>query len=201
MTPDELAAALTERLRRRGVNALPEDVRSFTADIGQCVTGAPDLDQWADRFNQARQPDLRLSSDNPSLGSVPRILAVFLALGGCFWGLLLAPWVFQPGVSPSALLDVGPGYLVTAAYIVRSLCTPPLWTRRVIWVASLLVQGTWLAWAAWAIAEKVLAGRTVSEPALPVLWWLFATAASAVGLLTERRKPAKRDATTNNPPQ
>ncbi len=83
--------------------------------------------------------------DDSIPGAVPRVLAVLLALGGCFWGLLLSPWVFRPGVSLSALASVGPGYLVTAAYIVRSLCTPPLLARRVIWVASLLTQGAWLA--------------------------------------------------------
>jgi len=96
-------------------------------------------------------------------------------------------------------MDVAPGYLVTAAYIVRCLCTPPLWARRVIWVASLLVQGTWLAWITWAIAERVMAGRTVNESPLPVMWWLFATAASAVALLTERPKPAEPTATADRP--
>lgn len=56
MSPDDFAVALADRLRGRGVSALPEDVRSFTADIGQRLTEAPDIDRWADLFTQTRRP-------------------------------------------------------------------------------------------------------------------------------------------------
>jgi hypothetical protein len=120
-----------------------------------------------------------------------RLLAVLLALGGCFWGLLLSPWIFQPDVSPAAISGFGPGYLITLGYIVRSVSTPPLMVRRLIWGASIIIQGSWLAWIIWAICEQVIAGHTLNEPSLPVVWWLFATVASVVGLLAESAKPTK----------
>jgi hypothetical protein len=121
-----------------------------------------------------------------------RSLAVLLALGGCFWGLLLSPWLFRPEVSPLAVAVFGPGYLVTLGYIVRSVSTPPLMARRLIWGISIIVQGCWLAWIVWGISEKVMAGHTSNEPSLPVAWWLFATAASVVGLLAEGAKPTNQ---------
>lgn len=116
----------------------------------------------------------------------PRTLAVVLALGGCFWGLFVSPLL----VSPLAVAVFGPGYLVTLGYIVRVVSTPSLTTRRLIWVGSLLVQGAWLAWFAWAVIERLAAGGTVNEPLLPFAWWAFAVLASVVGLLTERPNPA-----------
>ena len=124
---------------------------------------------------------------------LPRLLAVLLALGGCFWGLLLSPWIFRPGVSPAAISGFGPGYLVTLGYIVRSVSTPPLIARRLIWAGSIMVQGSWLVWIVWAIFEQVLAGHTLNEPVLFVAWWLFATATSVVGLLAEGPKQAEPD--------
>jgi hypothetical protein len=200
MTPDDFAAALSDRLRRRGPIAFPEDVRSFTADIGQRMTDAPDMDQWVELFVRARQPPALVTSGSwERVGQehergrqlalwLPWTLAYVLALGGCFWGLLLSPWLFRPDVSPLAVVIFGPGYLVTLGYIVRSVCTPPLMARRLIWIASLLVQGAWLAWFAWALVEKIAAGGAPNEPALPVAWWVFATAASAIGLFTEKSK-------------
>jgi hypothetical protein len=122
-----------------------------------------------------------------------RLLAVLLALGGCFWGLLLSPWMLRPDVSPAAVAVFGPGYLITLGYIIRSVSTPPLVVRRLIWSASIIIQGSWLAWTIWAICEQVITGHTLNEPSLPTAWWVFATAASVVGLLAEGAKPTKPD--------
>jgi hypothetical protein len=69
---------------------------------------------------------------------VARLLAILLALGGCYWGVLLSPWMLRADVSPLAIAIYGPGYLVTLGYIVRSLTTPPPPARILIWVSSLL---------------------------------------------------------------
>jgi hypothetical protein len=100
---------------------------------------------------------------------VPRLLAVLLVLGGCFWGLLLSPWLFRPGVSPLAWAIFGPGYAVTLGYIIRSVSTPSLTARRLIWTASILVQGSWLAWVVWGMSGKIVAGQMPNEP---VPWWV-----------------------------
>ena len=122
---------------------------------------------------------------------MPRLLAILLALAGCFWSLLLAPWFFRPTVSPVAVLLFGPGYLVTLGYIIRSVSTPALTTRRLIWVVSLVVQGGWLAWIALSMFIGVVTGHSLNEPVLVVSWWVFATAASVVGFLAEKPKKEK----------
>jgi hypothetical protein len=115
---------------------------------------------------------------------VPRSLAVLLALGGCFWGLLLSPWLFRGGVSPLALAVFGPGYLLTVAYIVRSVSTPSVRIRTLTWLGSVFVQGAWLAWDLWGISQAIVAGRSM-PPVLPTAWWIFATGASAIALFAE----------------
>jgi hypothetical protein len=115
-----------------------------------------------------------------------------LALGGTFWGVLLAPWLFQPGVSPVAWVVFGPGYLVTIGYVIRAIGTPPRGARYLIWVSSLLIQGAWLLWLIWDVTERVAEGRSVNEPSLMAAWWLFATVSSVVGLLTERPTMAEQ---------
>lgn len=116
---------------------------------------------------------------------VPRVLAALLALGGSFFGVLLSPWIFRSDVSPLALAVFGPGYVITLAYFVRMLSTPSLSIRRLIWVASVMVQGTWMVWDLSGISAKIAAGQSVNEPLLPSAWWVLATAASVIGLITE----------------
>src|SRR4029077_20862040 len=70
----------------------------------------------------------------------PRWIAALLALGGSFWGVFLL-LAFGPGV-----LVVPPttaGFVVTAGYWFRAVTVPPMNIRRLIWVASILVQGGW----------------------------------------------------------
>ena len=132
----------------------------------------------------------KVDENRVDLEHVPRILAGVLALGGSCWGILLSPWLFQRDASPLAWVVFGPGYVVTVGYIIRTFSTPPLGVRRLIWIASLLVQGAWLLWIIWGISERLAAGNTVNEPILVVGWWLFATGASVAGLVTEKAKQA-----------
>src|SRR5262249_23471638 len=122
---------------------------------------------------------------------LPRLLAALLALGGCYWGLLLLPWLIRPDVSPLAVAVFGPGYLVTLGYIVRSVSTPPMAARYLIWVGSLLGQGAGLLGLIWGVTEKVAAGGSALNDVVnwATAWLVFATAASVAGLLTERPKP------------
>jgi hypothetical protein len=119
---------------------------------------------------------------------VPRLLAGVLAIGGTFWGFLLSPWLFRPDASPTAWLVFGPGYLVTLSYYLRAFSMPPNEIRLLIWFVSLIVQGAWLLFMLWGIIPDILAGRSINEPSLPLAWWVFATIASAFGLVVDRAK-------------
>jgi hypothetical protein len=115
---------------------------------------------------------------NPRTPSLPRVIAVVLAAGAAFWGGLLLL-----SFGPIVLLPFTPfgwGYIVLAGYIARAVSCPALGVRRVIWGASLLVQGGWLCLG---LADGF--DRAVEKPITP-LWWAFATGASVVALLTER---------------
>ncbi len=126
-------------------------------------------------------------------------LAVVLALGGCFWGVLVSLVFLRAEVSPLAVAVFGSGYLVTVGYIVRSISTPPPGVRVVIWMSSLLVQGAWLLWLMRAVIEKVLAGGSAAGDIGNIFtaWWVFATVASVAGLLADLPKGAEPDATTD----
>jgi hypothetical protein len=45
--------------------------------------------------------------------NIPRVIASLLALGACFWGILLFPVIAQTSEKPMVLLTLGPGYVVT----------------------------------------------------------------------------------------
>src|SRR5262249_26149998 len=101
---------------------------------------------------------------------------------GCFWGLILSSlWRTDNWQYFVAIL--GPGYVVTLGYIIRSLTTPPIWGRLLIWIGSFLVQGAWLLLA-------ICAGNSVERQLTnPITaWWIFATLGSVVGLLADLPK-------------
>jgi hypothetical protein len=125
---------------------------------------------------------------------VARLLAILLALGGCYWGLLLSPMVFRRDVSPLALAIFGPGYFVTLGYIIRSVSTPPKGFRLLIWLSSLLVQGAWLLGLIWDVIEKMAAGGSVGVANIAMAWWVFATVASMAGLIFDMADPADHGA-------
>lgn len=105
----------------------------------------------------------------------------FLAMG---WGLLLV-LMFMPFYSFAQLfffvLILGPGYLLTAGYGYRSFCFPALVVRQQLWIASILVQGLWL------LMLGISGGPTIFSA-----WWLFATVASVVALVSEPAETAQR---------
>lgn len=110
-----------------------------------------------------------------SAPSIPRMIAIGLAIGGIFWGGLLL-LVF----GPMALLPLpfGVGYAVTAGYIVRAVSFPSHDTRLLIWWASILVQGVWLC--------IDLADFRWDGKHFVTLWWANAVVCSVVALLAER---------------
>jgi hypothetical protein len=120
-----------------------------------------------------------------------RILAGVLAVGGIAWGLFCLPLLLDFD-SPLKLLLFGPGYLVTAGYLVRCLGRPSLTWRRSIWGASALIQGAWLA----SLVGQTIARRgffgNLNATALSILggWWLFGFSASVYGFLYEPAEPA-----------
>ncbi len=106
MTPEDFAAALTSRLRSSGVHALPEDVRAFTAEIGQRVTSAPDMEQWAQSFILSRHPPIKALSrpwEMSGRGAVIGLLCSPLAIivAGAAWGAIDRPAPCYGGGGPN----------------------------------------------------------------------------------------------------
>jgi hypothetical protein len=110
------------------------------------------------------------------------ILAGILATGGAMWGALFATLIIV-GSSFSALIIALPGYAVTCGYMVRASRRPSVSTKRLIWLSSAIVQGGWLT--------LFFSTALESEYRLPffvicLVWWIFASAASLLGLLVDR---------------
>lgn len=110
--------------------------------------------------------------------SLPRGVAVVLALGAAFWGgfLLLA-------FGPDVLLPITPfgyGYFVLAGYVMRAVTCPTLRVRRAIWIASIVVQGMWLCIGLACIKE------CASCCLILQLWWVFATITSVFAIIEEQ---------------
>jgi hypothetical protein len=114
----------------------------------------------------------------------PRTIAIILAVGGSIWGAFL---ILAFGPAAPLFLPFSIGYMVTAGYVVRAVSVPPLQVRRVIWAASILVQGGWLVFAG-------LPGLARQGPHLFALWWAFATVCSVVALAAERETPLTDEA-------
>jgi len=124
--------------------------------------------------------------------NIPRVIASLLALGACFWGILLSPVIAQTSEKPMVLLTLGPGYVVTLGYLILVFIPPALPARLLIWGLSVLVQGAWLVWIGVGLVQRLAQGGNWNEPPLLVGWWLFATAGSIVGLLLEKEPGEKR---------
>lgn len=106
--------------------------------------------------------------------SAVQVVALFLALCGVLWGLvILLVAAGLGGTSPTMVFVFSPGYLVTLGYIIRAICTPPFILRCAIWALSVVVQAAWL----------VLVG--LSDFNLGTIWWSLATSASAWALWQE----------------
>lgn len=65
--------------------------------------------------------------------NIPRVIASLLALGACFWGILLSPLVAESSEKPMVLLTLGPGYVVTLGYLILVFIPPALPARLLIW--------------------------------------------------------------------
>jgi hypothetical protein len=110
-----------------------------------------------------------------------RVIAIALAFGGMFFGVFL---FMIGGLKPLLYPPTAAGYLVTIGYIVRAASTPPLWMRRAIWIASIVVQGAWFCWN----IPDVLREANPADGILIFSWWGFAVAASMVALVNEPDK-------------
>jgi hypothetical protein len=116
-----------------------------------------------------------------------RLMAGLLAAGGIFWGLFCFLFIIA-GDKARAFLVFGPGYLVTAGYVIRFRSILSLPFRRGIWAFSLLVQGAWLGWYLWGALHG--GARSSAFEFLCVIWWSFAVVASLFGLVAEPREPS-----------
>jgi hypothetical protein len=117
MMPEIFAASLTARLRSRGVNALPEDVRSFTADIGQRMTDAPDLDHYAELFIQARQLTVHAQfgwRERTGRGAIWGLLfsPVVVVVAAVVWGAVVRPAPCSGGGGPDMMGGIACGLLL-----------------------------------------------------------------------------------------
>ena len=106
-----------------------------------------------------------------------RIFAVMLALIGSFWGFVLFA-IFHSEGNPLRVMmfmsTAGPGYLVTAGYFWRVVARPPYRWRVAIWIASVLVQGTWLV-------ISLVDGR----PSPAMMWWFGSCMGSVIAMAME----------------
>jgi hypothetical protein len=127
----------------------------------------------------------------PRMGHLVRGLAALLAVGGCFWGFFLLPRVMLNADATIMLLLLGPGYLVTAGYLVLCLRVPSPGWQRAIWGASALVQGAWLVFFIDAefsrrgLLGNLWFGAGFADPIFGA-WWTFSFAASIYALISLR---------------
>ncbi len=110
-----------------------------------------------------------------------QFLALFLACMGLFWGFCCLLFLFH---WPGALI-FAPGYAITAGYIARAFGVTSRPVRKLIWAASMLVQGVWLGWAIGQLPDI----RHTAE-LLFLFWWLFAFVASVIAFLAEPKSLA-----------
>lgn len=118
--------------------------------------------------------------------STQKSLAIILAIGGVGWGLFCLPFLFW---SPSySLMIFGPGYVVTAGYILRACSTLSLGARVGVWLLSSLVQGAWLLWVLIAIFDGAWFRGNGAFQFVTLGWWIFAFVASGYAGLNEREQ-------------
>lgn len=112
----------------------------------------------------------------------PQRIAFILLIGGCFWGLILLPYFLLGG--PRFWLIFGPGYLVTMGYALRAYDrTLSQSARKYFWIASVLVQGGWLAFAIVAMTlgryfTPGLGIKGIVFSSITLAWWSLSFIAS-----------------------
>jgi hypothetical protein len=123
-----------------------------------------------------------------------KFLAGLLAAGGIFWTFFS---IAASRISDSFLVSLVfvPGYIVTVGHVIRCVCTPRLSWRRVIWGASVFVQGAWLV----AIISALICGELryggvaaadVFGPMVLWFWWAFALGISIHAYRFDKRQAA-----------
>ncbi len=122
---------------------------------------------------------------HPRWAATFRAAAGLLAAGATLWSLLFCVSFL---IAPlSALLLFGPGYVVTAGYYHRAFGRPSRALTRVIWAASLLVQGSWLSFWLWHADASHFADWL---SAVVFVWWAGAAIASLLGVMADPGYPA-----------
>lgn len=121
------------------------------------------------------------------------IVAANLLIGATAWGIFCAcllgvsfqSWDDNGEIFLIGLIEFLPGYLVTLGYGIRTLLFPRWIIRQAIWVASFIVQGTWL---------MTLGLISLRENGMNIffLWWASATVASLAAFLIEPAEAPRR---------
>ena len=115
---------------------------------------------------------------------VARDIAAALSLGGLYFSVVLFPLI-RDSDNPLAYILFGPGYIVTAGYVLRTVATLSLPVRRLIWSASLLVQGGWLLFHVVASVGSPSPLNQLFRPMFVVAWLCGAVVLSCVALSIE----------------
>ncbi len=115
--------------------------------------------------------------------TLPQTIAGAFAILGTYSCVFLLP-----RLSPWALFltPFGLGYLTTAGYLLRTFTVPAMGTRYLIWGTSIAFHGVWLCWNLWIAMQHAASGGQLKASAL--LWGGFATAASVLALVFEKRE-------------
>jgi hypothetical protein len=108
--------------------------------------------------------------------SVPRVIALMLAIGGLAWaGLLLIFGLGRPGI----LLVFSLGFMVWATWILRATRFPlALAVRRLVWAFSSIYNLWWFIRMFTSPAH---------EPFLYTAWWGAASLLSVIALILEKK--------------
>lgn len=104
-------------------------------------------------------------------------VAFFLAIGGCAWAALLV--LLEIAMAPYGRVRgfwhfvgyFGPGFAIWIGWICRAHSPLRSWSVRVLWVASIVVNGWYL----------LLIGRDGRTP-IQECWWIAAVVLSAYAL-------------------
>jgi hypothetical protein len=125
-----------------------------------------------------------------------RFLAGLLAAGGLFCSLFS---IAASRISKDFLIYLVfvPGYIITVGYVIRCVYTPQLSWRRVIWGASVFVQGAWLFFYLGVYLYMSLKGEnnvaSLQDKICDVInpmtfWWVFALSISIYGLRFDNKQ-------------
>jgi membrane-bound metal-dependent hydrolase YbcI (DUF457 family) len=114
--------------------------------------------------------------------SFPQLFAAFLAVGGLLWAFLLGVAGASGGFSGilSVVSHFGLGYLIWAAWVIRSFWAFRFELRVSMWIVSVAYNGAYLI--------GNFRGFRTHTAELPIYWWGAALILSLISLILERRE-------------